>query len=201
MHPEKELTTLGLHLPTDPRWANLAAMSLEEILADHAFCEQKAASAGISLIQLFPDKKELVQQVSEVVAEEWEHFKMVVKELENRNLKLGFQRKDIYVTELLKFVKKGGSREDRLLDLLLLSAVIEARSCERFKLLAHELQEQNLKDFYQQFVISEAGHYRLFINLAELYLGKEKTWKRWQEFLDYEAQVMADIGLRAGSMH
>jgi tRNA-(ms[2]io[6]A)-hydroxylase len=126
---------------------------------------------------------------------------MVVKELENRSLKLGFQRKDIYVTELLKFVKKGGSRDERLLDLLLLSAVIEARSCERFRLLSLELKEQNLRDFYHQFVISEAGHYRLFLNLAELYLGKEKTWKRWQEFLDYEAQVMADIGLRAGSMH
>ena len=200
MH-QKELSKLGLHLPTDPRWVNLAAFSLEEILSDHAFCEQKAASACISLIQLFPDKTELVEKVSPVVTEEWGHFRMVVAELKKRKLKLQFQRKDEYVSQLIQFQQKGLNREEKLLELLLTCALIEARSCERFRLLSLHLEEENLKEFYHQFMVSEAGHYRTFIDLAKLYAPEEDVKKRWQEMLEFEALIMQKRELRGDRIH
>jgi tRNA-(ms[2]io[6]A)-hydroxylase len=192
---------LGLKLPTDPRWANLAEMSLEEILTDHAYCEQKAATACISLIQLFPDKIEMVRAISPIVTEEWGHFRTVLKELDKRNLKLGNQRKDRYVNELLKFQKKGGSRESQLVEKLLVCALIEARSCERFRLLSLHLEEENLKEFYHQFMVSEAGHYRLFIDLAKKYGNDELVKVRWQEYLNHEAKIMKDLELRGDRIH
>ncbi len=201
MSGDKELSKLGLHLPTDPRWVDLASMSIEDILSDHAYCEQKAASACISIIQQFPDKDELVSQLSPVVSEEWGHFRMVLAELKKRNLKLGRQRKDEYVAMLKDFQLKGGSRESRLLESLLTCALIEARSCERFRLLSLHLEEQGLRDFYRHFMISEAAHYKMFIELAELYFGKEKVWKRWQEYLQYEAGIMRKLELRGDRMH
>jgi tRNA-(ms[2]io[6]A)-hydroxylase len=200
MH-QKELSKLGLHLPTDPRWVNLAAFSLEEILSDHAFCEQKAASACISLIQLFPDKTELVEKVSPVVTEEWGHFRMVVAELKKRKLKLLFQRKDEYVSQLIQFQQKGLNREEKLLELLLTCALIEARSCERFRLLSLHLEEENLKEFYHQFMVSEAGHYRMFLDLAEFYFPKEKVRSRWQEYLEHEALILQKFEPRGDRMH
>lgn len=200
MH-QKELSKLGLHLPTDPRWVNLAAFSLEEILSDHAFCEQKAASACISLIQLFPDKTELVEKVSPVVTEEWGHFRMVVAELKKRKLKLQFQRKDEYVSQLIQFQQKGLNREEKLLELLLTCALIEARSCERFRLLSLHLEEENLKEFYHQFMVSEAGHYRMFLDLAEYYFPKEKIRSRWQEYLEHEALILQKFEPRGDRMH
>ena len=198
---QKELSKLGLHLPTDPRWVNLAAFSLEEILSDHAFCEQKAASACISLIQLFPDKTELVEKVSPVVTEEWGHFRMVVAELKKRKLKLQFQRKDEYVSQLIQFQQKGLNREEKLLELLLTCALIEARSCERFRLLSLHLEEENLKEFYHQFMVSEAGHYRMFLDLAEYYFPKEKVRSRWQEYLEHEALILQKFEPRGDRMH
>ncbi len=192
---------LGLKLPTDPRWVNLAEMSLEEILTDHAYCEQKAATSCISLIQQYPDKKELVEQVSPVVTEEWGHFRMVLKELEKRNLNLGFQRKDEYVNGLLQFQKKGGSREDRLIERLLICALIEARSCERFRLLSEQLNDEDLKEFYHKFMVAEAGHYKMFIELARKYGGREKVDQRWQEYLNYEAELLKSMELRGDRMH
>ncbi|NOT37429.1 MAG: tRNA-(ms[2]io[6]A)-hydroxylase [Saprospiraceae bacterium] len=201
MHSNKELTTLGLHLPTDPRWVDLTQYSLEEILSDHAYCEQKAASTCISLIQMWPDKTRLVDEVAPVVTEEWGHFRLVISELNKRGLKLGFQRKDEYVNSILQFTKKGGSKEDRLLDQLLLCALIEARSCERFKLLSENLPEENLREFYRHFMISEAGHYRMFIELAEHYFDQKKVRTRWQEFLDFEADIVKDLKPRGDRMH
>lgn len=192
---------LGLHLPTDPRWVDLAGISLEEILTDHAYCEQKAATSCISLIQRYSDKEKLVQELSPIVTEEWGHFRLVLAELEKRNLKLGKQRKDEYVNELLKFEKKGGSEEDRLLDKLLIFALIEARSCERFKRLSEGLNDEYLSNFYRRFMESEAGHYRLFIELAETYIEKTKVRTRWQEWLQYEADVMKRIEVRGDRMH
>ncbi|TVQ50673.1 MAG: tRNA-(ms[2]io[6]A)-hydroxylase [Saprospirales bacterium] len=192
---------LGLKLPTDPRWVNLAEMSLEEILTDHAYCEQKAATSCISLIQQYPDKKELVDQVSPVVTEEWGHFRMVLKELEKRDLNLGFQRKDEYVNGLLSFQKKGGSREDRLIERLLICALIEARSCERFRLLSEQLKEEELRDFYYKFMVAEAGHYKMFIELARQYGGREKVDQRWQEYLNYEAELLKSMKIRGDRMH
>ena len=192
---------LGLKLPTDPRWVNLAEMDLGEILTDHAYCEQKAATSCISLIQGYPEYHELVREVAPIVTEEWGHFRMVLKELDKRDLKLGRQRKDEYVNQLLSFHKKGVSREDKLLDKLLTCALIEARSCERFRLLSLHINDDNLKEFYHKFMISEAGHYVMFIELARKYFGKEKANDRWQEFLDFEAEIMHSLELRGDRMH
>ena len=192
---------LGLKLPTDPRWVNLAEKDLAEILTDHAYCEQKAATSCISLIQQYPDKEEMVRELAPIVTEEWGHFRMVLSELDKRELKLGKQRKDQYVNKLLAFQKKGGSREDRLLERLLVCALIEARSCERFRLLSLHIAEEDLKEFYHKFMISEAGHYRLFIDLAKKYSGEEKALARWKEYLEYEAGIMEELELRGDRMH
>lgn len=192
---------LGLKLPTDPRWVNLAEKSLEEILTDHAYCEQKAATSCISLIQAYPEKEEMVRELAPIVTEEWGHFRAVLHELESRTLKLGRQRKDEYVNELLKFEKKGGGREERLIERLLVCALIEARSCERFRLLSVHLDDEHLKQFYHKFMVSEAGHYRLFLALARTYGDEEKVNARWQEYLDYEALIMKNLDLRGDRMH
>lgn len=192
---------LGLQLPTDPRWVNLASISLEEILTDHAYCEQKAAISCISLIQRYSDKEKLVLELSPVVTEEWGHFRLVLAELQKRNLKLGKQRKDEYVNALLDFQQKGGDAEGRLLDQLLTMALIEARSCERFKRLSEGLIDEYLKNFYRRFMESEAGHYTLFIELAETYIDKEKVRLRWKEWLEYEAGIIVNLEIRGDRIH
>lgn len=192
---------LGLQLPTDPRWVDLAGISLEEILTDHAWCEQKAATSCISLIQVFSDKDTIVQELAPIVAEEWGHFRLVVQELRKRKLKLGRQRKDEYVNALLKFETKGGSEITRLLDKLLFCALIEARSCERFKRLSEGLDDEYLRQFYRRFMESEAGHYRTFIDLARQYVQEDKVWERWQQWLEYEAGVMKTLEVRGDRMH
>jgi tRNA-(ms[2]io[6]A)-hydroxylase len=192
---------LGLQLPTDPRWVNLAAMSLEEILTDHAYCEQKAATACISLIQRYNQKEKLVAALAPIVTEEWGHFRLVLSELQKRNLRLGRQRKDEYANALFQFCTTGGSEEGRLLDQLLMMAMIEARSCERFKQLSEGLKDDYLKKFYRRFMESEAGHYTLFIELAEFYIDREKVRKRWKEWLTYEARVLENMEVRGDRMH
>ncbi|MGH1434848.1 MAG: tRNA-(ms[2]io[6]A)-hydroxylase [Lewinella sp.] len=201
---EKELEgvrMLGLKLPTDPRWVNLAEMDLGEILTDHAYCEQKAATSCISLIQAYPEREELVRELAPIVTEEWGHFRSVLREMDKRQLKLGRQRKDEYVNKLLAFQKKGGSRDDKLLEKLLVFALIEARSCERFRLMSLHISDEDLKDFYHRFMISEAGHYRLFIDLARKYFGEERANARWQEYLTKEAEIMEELDLRGDRMH
>ena len=192
---------LGLQLPTDPRWIDLAGKSIEDILTDHAYCEQKAATSCISIIQRYPEKEKLVRELSPVVTEEWGHFRLVLQELEKRNLKLGKQRKDEYVNKLIEFQKKGGSNEDRFLDQLLTMALIEARSCERFKRLSEGLKDEYLRKFYRRFMESEAGHYTLFIDLAETYIDKEKVRKRWEEWLEFEAGVINNLEVRGDRIH
>jgi tRNA-(ms[2]io[6]A)-hydroxylase len=201
MSGQEELTKMGLHLPTDPRWVDLTKMSLEDILTDHAYCEQKAASSCISLIQQYPDYEEIVNRISPVVTEEWGHFRQVVSELRKRGLKLGYQRKDEYVGELLKIPRVQDGKKARLLDQLLTCALIEARSCERFRLLSLYLEEDQLKKFYHGFMVSEAGHYRIFLDLAELYFDKSEVRNRWKEFLDYEAGIMKRLKPRGDRMH
>lgn len=192
---------LGLQLPTDPRWVDLASISLEDILTDHAWCEQKAATSCISLIQRYSHREKLVQELSPIVTEEWGHFRLVLAELNKRGLKLGPQRKDLYVNKLLEFEKKGGSVEERFLDRLLIFALIEARSCERFKRLSEGLGDEYLRQFYRRFMESEAGHYHLFIELAETYIDKEQVRRRWKEWLDYEAGVMESQAIRGDRIH
>ncbi len=192
---------LGLQLPTDPRWVNLAEIQLEEILTDHAYCEQKAATTCISLIQKNPDKELLVEELSPIVTEEWGHFRMVLAELKKRDLKLGRQRKDIYVNKLLQFQKKDGSPMERFLDQMLIMALIEARSCERFKRLSEGLDDDYMRNFYRKFMESEAGHYTLFITLAEHYLDKKIVRKRWAEWLEYEKELMSSEEVRGDRIH
>ena len=192
---------LGLKLITDPRWVDLAGLSLEEILTDHAWCEQKAANSCISLIQKYNDKDILVDALSPIVTEEWGHFRYVIAELRKRNLPLGKQRKDEYVNKLLTFQKKGGSPDERLLDQLLTMALIEARSCERFKRLSEGLKDEYMRSFYRKFMESEAGHYTLFITLAETYIKKEMVRDRWKEWLSYEAQIIKNLDVRGDRIH
>lgn len=192
---------LGLQLPTDPRWVNLAEMSIEEILTDHAYCEQKAATTCISLIQRYSSKEKLVTELSPIVTEEWGHFRLVLAELHKRGLKLGNQRRDEYVNALIDFQQKGGDAEGRLLDQLLTMALIEARSCERFKRLSEGLNDPYLQKFYRRFMESEAGHYTLFIELAETYINKEKVRNRWAEWLAYEAEIISQLEVRGDRIH
>jgi len=192
---------LGLRLVSDPRWVDLAAMSLSEILTDHAWCEQKAATSCISLISKYNDKELLVKELAPIVTEEWGHFRQVLTELDKRNLPLGKQRKDVYVNKLLEFQKKGGSPEERFLDHLLTMALIEARSCERFKRLSEGLEDAYLRNFYRKFMESEAGHYTLFINLADTYLPKDRVRKRWKEWIAYETGLMQSMEVRGDRIH
>jgi tRNA-(ms[2]io[6]A)-hydroxylase len=192
---------LGLKLPTDPRWADLAGKSIEDILTDHAYCEQKATSTAISLIQNYPEYEDMVNQVSPLVKEEWGHFELVLQQLKKRNLKLGKQRKDYYVSALYTFMRNGGSRAESLAEKLLFSALIEARSCERFKLLSKNIEDEELRSFYKNLMVSEAGHYKLFLDLAYTIGGKDRTEKRWEEWLTYEADVMKQLELRGDRVH
>jgi tRNA-(ms[2]io[6]A)-hydroxylase len=195
------LQMLGLKLPTDPRWVNLAEMKLEDVLTDHAYCEQKAATSCITLIQKNPERERMVRELAPIVTEEWGHFRQVLAELDKRGLKLGKQRKDEYVNKLLDFQQKGGDPEGRFIDRLLINALIEARSCERFRLLSLHLEEERMREFYHKFMVSEAGHYRLFLDLAKEYGGEKKVLARWQEFLDYEAVILKNIEVRGDRMH
>lgn len=192
---------LHLKLPTDPRWVNVAQKSLADILSDHAYCEQKAASTCISLIVQYADHSELVDTLTPIVGEEWSHFERVVAELRKRNLPLAPQRKDEYVGELNKLLRKGGTKSEKLLDKLLCCALIEARSCERFKVLSKELQDPELSKFYYEFMVSEARHYVAFISLAERYCPKETVRARWQKFLEAEAQIIQNLGYRPNRIH
>ena len=196
-----EKTTLRLALPSDPRWVNIAEKNIEHILVDHAFCEQKAASSCISLILQYPEKTALVDRLTPVVAEEWSHFERVIALLRKRGYELGFPRKDVYVSELMTVLKKGGSRDQQLVEKLLMNALIEARSAERFKLLSQHLTDPELTSFYHELMISEAGHYRNFIELAKVYWDPAKVEIRWKEFLYEEALIMENLEIRSDRFH
>jgi tRNA-(ms[2]io[6]A)-hydroxylase len=185
---------LGLKLPTDPRWVNIVEKNIQEILTDHAFCEQKATSTAISLIVSFPEYTELVQEMTELVTEEMSHFKMVHDLIIERGWTLGRDRKDEYVVKLVTFFPKGGSRTTQLVHRLLYAALIEARSCERFRLLSEELQDKKLAKFYKKLMISEANHYTMFLGFARKYGDRIEVDKKWQALLDYEAEIMKDLG-------
>ncbi len=196
-----EKHVLGLELPTDPRWVNIAEKNIEDILNDHAYCEQKAASSCISLIVVYPEKTRLVEVLTPVVAEEWSHFERVLNEIKKRGFVLATQRKDEYVEQLQKIVKKGGNRNHQLMEKLLINALIEARSCERFRLLSLELQDKELSKFYYELMISEAGHYKNFLSLAKEYMDEEAVEIRWREILKQEAAILKEMEARGDRMH
>jgi tRNA 2-(methylsulfanyl)-N6-isopentenyladenosine37 hydroxylase len=182
---------LGLKLETDPNWVNIVERNIEEILTDHAFCEQKAATNAISLTVVYPDFPELVDAMLSIAKEELTHFEMVHTKIKERGLKLGFERKDEYVNELYKFMRKGYKRKIVLIDKLLFAALVEARSCERFRILSESINDQDLRKFYRELMISEANHYTVFLGFARKYGSEvEDVDRRWQEWLDYEAKVI-----------
>lgn len=183
-----------LKLPTDPRWANIAEDNLEEILTDHAWCEQKAATNAIGLITMVPEHTEMVTELLAIAQEEMEHFHQVHEIIKKRGGVLGRTRKDDYVNDLLKFIVKGGNRTDLLVDKMLFAAMIEARSCERFKVLTENIKDEELRNFYNDLMISEANHYTTFIGFARQIGEPEKVNKRWEEWLEYEAQVTQSYG-------
>ena len=183
-----------LKLPTDPRWANIAEDNLEEILTDHAWCEQKAATNAIGLITMVPEHTEMVTELLAIAQEEMEHFHQVHEIIKKRGGVLGRTRKDDYVNDLLKFIVKGGNRTDLLVDKMLFAAMIEARSCERFKVLTENIKDEELKTFYKELMISEANHYTTFIGFARELGEPEAVNKRWEEWLEYEAKVIQSYG-------
>lgn len=191
---------LGLKLKTDPRWVNIVENDISEILSDHAWCEQKAATNAISLITLNPEKTDLVDAMLELADEELEHFKMVHEIIKKRGLELGRERKDDYVNRLYKFCEKGGDRLDCFIDRLLFSALIEARSCERFKVLSENFKDPELAQFYRELMISEANHYTMFLGFAKQYGDPEKVLKRWNEWLEFEEKIIQSYGQKA-SIH
>ena len=186
---------LGLKLPSDPRWVNIAEKNLEDILSDHAFCEQKAASTAISLIVSFPEYTALVQEMIALVEEEMSHFKMVHDLLLERGFTLGRDRKDAYVSRLLQFFPKGGSRTTQLVHRLLLAALIEARSCERFRLLSEHLEDKKLAKFYRKLMISEANHYSSFLGFARQYGDRTEVDQKWKALLEFEAEIMKTLSV------
>lgn len=196
-----ENTILGLKMATDPRWADVASLSLEHILTDHAFCEQKAATQCISLIQKYSDRTELVEALAPIVTEEWGHFRMVLAEMKKRGYNLGKQRKDDYVNKLLAAEPKNSNAEDRLMHKLLICGLIEARSCERFRILHENLKDEQLSNFYYKFMVSEAGHYRLFLDLCKHYFGEEKTRTQWLNWLAIEKEILENMEARGDRMH
>lgn len=191
---------LGLKLPTDPRWVNIVGQNIEEILTDHAYCEQKATTNAINIVVRYPEHTDMVDALLEIAQEELKHFMQVHDKIKERGWALGRQREDEYVNDLLKFVRKGYNRNIALIDKLLFSALIEARSCERFKILSEKINDADLKKFYHDLMVSEANHYTTFIKFAKKYAQGEDVDKRWQEFLDYEAEVIANYGKKE-TMH
>jgi tRNA-(ms[2]io[6]A)-hydroxylase len=198
--PAAEKFLMGLELPTDPRWINVAEKNISEILTDHAYCEQKAASSCISLIIQYPDKEALVAMLTPVVAEEWSHFERVLEEMKQRGFSLGFQRKDEYVEKLQKVIRHG-ARDQLLVEKLLMNALIEARSCERFHILWKNIPDEGLSKFYYELMVSEAGHYRNFLDLAKQYWPAEKVNQRWKEWLEAEAEIMKSLAVRGDRIH
>ena len=184
---------LGLKLPTDPRWANIAEKNIADILVDHAWCEQKAATMAISLIVTNPDKIDLINEMTSLAREEMAHFKMVMDKIKQYGFSFGPQRPDLYVQKLYKFFPKGGTRTDGLVHNLLVAALIEARSCERFRLLSEELKDKELANFYHKLMISEAGHYTMFLKFARQYGNQDEVNIKWEELLTYEAVLMKDL--------
>lgn len=193
--------TLGLELPTDPRWVNIAEKNIEDILVDHAYCEQKAASSCISLIITYPEMEKMVEMLTPIVAEEWGHFERVLEELKKRGFRLGPPRRDEYVERLSRLIRKGNNRKHQIVERLLMNALIEARSCERFKLLWRNIADEELSKFYYELMISEAGHYRNFLQLAKEYLPEEVVMKRWRELLEEEAVIVKTLDVRGDRMH
>ena len=192
---------LGLVLPTDPRWTDIANKNIHEILVDHAYCEQKAASSGISIIVQYPEKERLVEVLTAIVAEEWSHFERVLLELKKRGMKLGKQRRDEYVIKLNTIIIQGGSREHQVVEKLLINALIEARSCERFRLLSKEISDPGLGEFYHELMVSEAGHYKTFLSLAKEYMDPEVVEARWRQILVAEAEIVKQLEVRGDRMH
>jgi tRNA-(ms[2]io[6]A)-hydroxylase len=201
MMEARDKFTLGLELPTDPRWVNVAEKNIEEILVDHAYCEQKAASSCISLIVTYPEKEPLVDALTPIVAEEWSHFERVLDELKKRGYSLKRQRKDEYVERLQQVIRRGGSREQQLVERLLMNALIEARSCERFKILWKGIADKELSIFYYELMVSEAGHYKTFLQLAKEFMAEDYVMDRWRELLELEAEIMKTMEVRGDRMH
>lgn len=190
------MSVLRLKLPTDPRWANIAEKNIEEILTDHAFCEQKAASTAISLLVTYPEYPDLVDAMAALAREEMSHFEMVHKRIRDRGLSLGRERKDLYVARINQFFPKTGDRSLRLVHRLLIAALIEARSCERFKVLSDNIEDQELADFYRKLMVSEANHYTMFLKFARDFGDREEVDQMWDQLLTFEAEVMKDFGTK-----
>ncbi|ALU74761.1 tRNA-(ms[2]io[6]A)-hydroxylase [Tenacibaculum finnmarkense] len=188
---------LGLQFETETSWADIAKDNLQQILTDHAFLEQKAASNAVSLIINYSEETELVQRMSEIAIEEMEHFKMVHDFMVKRGMVLGREQKNDYAIRLQKFFTKTKDRTNALVQRLLIAALIEARSCERFKVFSENMEDQELSKFYKDLMISEANHYTIFLGFARKYQDKEIVDKKWNDLVNFEAEMMKSRGSEA----
>ena len=187
---------LGLKFETETSWAEIAKDNLQQILTDHAFAEQKAASNAVSIIINYSEETEMVKAMSDIAIEEMEHFKMVHLLMIKRGMVLGREQKNDYAKHLHGFFIKTKDRTDALIQRLLIAALIEARSCERFKVFSENLDDRELSDFYKELMVSEANHYTTFLGFARQYQDRKVVDKKWQELLDYEGKFMKKRGVK-----
>lgn len=191
MRSEMRSGPLPLHCRTSPEWLDAAVRDVDAVLVDHAHCERKAAATAMSLVSSYPGHDELVGRCVRLAQEELRHFQQVHERILRRGLKLGRDPGDPYAQELRKLVRSGG--RERLTDLLLVCSLIEARSCERLEMLAGRLEDADLAGLYKSLATAEAGHYRLFVDLAKLYDDPAAVERRFLELAREEADLIARL--------
>lgn len=180
-----------LGFPTPEAWLEAVLEDFDCFLIDHAAAEKKASGMAISLVSHYPDKPDIVKAMIDLSIEEMVHFREVVKIMTERGLQLGDDKKDSYVNELRKLMRKGSAVY--MMDRLLIGSVIEARGCERFGLVAEALEDGPLKKFYTAITESEAKHETLFIDLAKNYFPHDEVDRRLEQLLDSEAKIVAAL--------
>ena len=180
---------LHLAVPTDSGWLPRALTDISELLLDHAHCEQKAAGNAVALLFRYPQHAFLMSPLAELAREELAHFQQVLALLDARGERFRPQRASPYAGRLRQVVR--APEPQRLLDTLLCSAVIEARSCERFQLLAGGLPDAELAAFYRGLLASEARHHQMFLELADVLVPPDEVRVRLDEIAAYEASVLA----------
>lgn len=189
------IADLPLKSVTPVAWTEVVLSDFDRFLIDHAACERKASALCMSLICKYPDRPALVDPMVSLAREELQHFREVYKLLERRGLQIAPDEKDPYVNLILRRLRN--DREGLFLDRLVASGVIEARGCERFHLLAQHLQEPSLKDFYSSLARSEAGHFRVFTKLAELYFSADQVQEAIERIATIEAETTEAVPFRA----
>jgi tRNA-(ms[2]io[6]A)-hydroxylase len=186
---------LSLAAPTQPSWTARALAGLDELLVDHAHCEKKAAGMAVSLIFRYAQRFFLLEPLSRLAREELAHFEEVLRLLEVRGIPFRSLRASPYAGRLRRCLR--GTEPGRLVDVLLCSALIEARSCERFKLLAEAVADTELAGFYRGLLVAEARHHQIYVELALQAAPAPAVRARLRELAAREAEILASVPPRA----